>query len=88
MTPTFGLIVDPVIDFICCLIGFAEVQAPALTLEVGFVGSYKGLFHGEALLGEHGVGNQYNVLVGLGCQGLVQLLQHLVWSCADQVDSE
>lgn len=85
MPPTFGLIVDPFIDFICGPTGVAEVQAPALTLEVGFVGGYKGRLHGEALLAEHAVGNQHKVLVGFSCQGLVQLLQHLVGACADQV---
>lgn len=56
-TPTFGLIVDPFIDFICCHIGVAKVQALALALEVGLVGGYKSLLHGEALLAEHGIGN-------------------------------
>ena len=55
--PTFGLIVDPFVDFICCHIGVAKVQALALTLEVGLVGGYESLLHGEALLAEHGVGN-------------------------------
>lgn len=75
---TFSLIVDPGIDGVCCSLRVAEVQAPALTLEVGSVGGDKGLLHGEALLAEHGVGNGYNVLVGLGRQGLVKLPQHLV----------
>lgn len=87
MTPTIGLIVDPFIDFICCLLLVAEVQAPALALEVGFVGSYKGLLHGEVLAGEHGVGDQHGAPVGLCRQGLVQLLQHLVRPCADEVNS-
>lgn len=68
--------------------GVAEVQAPALTLEVGFVGGYEGLLHGEALLAEHGVGNQHKVLVGLSRQGLVQPLQHIVWAWANQVNFE
>lgn len=84
MTPTFGLIVDPLVDFCRSLLGCTEVQVPALTLEVGFVGSDKGLLHGEALLSEHAVCNQHNVLVGPGRQGLVQLLQHLVWPCAQR----
>lgn len=86
-TPTFGLIVDPLVDFICCSRGVSEVQAPALTLEVGLVGGYEGLLHGEALLGEHGVSNQHRVLVGPSRQGLVQLLEHLVRPCANQVNS-
>lgn len=65
----------------------SEVQAPALTLEVGLVGGYEGLLHGEALHGEHGVSNQHRVLVGLSRQGLVQLLKHLVRPCTDQVNS-
>lgn len=65
----------------------SEVQAPALTLEVGLVGGYEGLLHGEALHGEHGVSNQHRVLVGLSRQGLVQLLEHLVRPCTDQVNS-
>lgn len=71
---TFGLVVDPFIDFICCPLWVTKVQAHALTLVVGFVGGYKGLLHGETLFAEHGIGNHHNVLVGLGCQGLVQLL--------------
>lgn len=67
MTLTFSLVVDPFIDRICCRRGVAEVQAPALKLEVGFVGGYKGLLHGKAHLAEHGIGNQHNVLIGLGC---------------------
>lgn len=86
-SPTFGLVADPLIDFICCLLGVSEVQTPALTLEVGFVGGYKGLLHGEALLSEHGVGDQHGVLIGLSCQGLVKLLKHLVRPCANQVNS-
>lgn len=85
MNPTFSLIVDPFIDFSCRLTGVAEVQVPALTLEVGLVRGHKGLLHGEAVSGEHCVGNQHNILVGFGRQGLVQLSQHLVWSCADRV---
>lgn len=82
MTPTSGLVVDPLVDFSCSLLGRTEVQVPALALEVSFVGSDKGLLHGEALVSEHAVCNQHNVLVGPGRQGLVQLLQHLVWPCA------
>lgn len=87
LLPTFGLIADPLIDFICCFLGVCEVQTPALTLEVGFVGGYKGLLHGEALLSEHGIGDQHRVLIGLGRQGLVKLLKHFVRPCANQVNS-
>lgn len=80
--PTFGLIVDPFIDFISCLLGVREVQASGLTFEVLFVLDHKARLHGEALLGEQAVGDQDGVLVGLGHQGLVQLLQHLVRTCA------
>lgn len=83
--PTFGLVADPLVDFICCFLRLSEVQTPALTLEVGFVGGYKGLLHGEALLSEHGVGDQHGVLIGLRRQGLVKLLQHFVRPCANQV---
>lgn len=83
MTPTFGLVADPFVDLIRSLMGPTEVQSPALAVEVGFVGGNKGRLHGEALVSEHAVGNQHNVLVGLGRQGLVQLPQHLVRSCAD-----
>lgn len=83
MTPTFGLVADPFVDLIRSLLGPTEVQSLALTVEVGFVGGNKGLLHGEALVSEHAVGNQHNVLVGLGGQGLVQLPQHLVRSCPD-----
>lgn len=86
MSPTIGLIIDPFIDFICCLLLVAEVQVPALTLEVGFVGGHKGLLHGEALAGEDGVGNQHSAPVGLCCQGFVQLPQQLVRPCADEVN--
>ena len=60
---TFGFIVDPGVDFICCPLCVSEIEAPALTLEIGFVGGYKGLLHGEALLRKHGVGDGNNVLV-------------------------
>lgn len=86
-TPTFGLIADPLIDFIRCFLGVSEVQTPALTMEVGFVGGYKGPLHGEALLSEHGIGDQHGVLIGLCRQGLVKLLKHLVRPCANQVNS-
>ena len=72
MTPTFGLIVDPLIDFIGSPLAVAEVQAPALTLEVALVGGDKGLLHGETLLAENAIGDQHSILVGLCCQGLVQ----------------
>lgn len=67
--------------------GVAEVQGPALTLKVGFVGTHEGLLHGETPLAEQGVGNQHDVLIGLGSQGFVQLLQHFVRPCPDQVNS-
>ena len=86
-TPTLGLIANPLVDFICCFLGVSEVQTPALTLEVGFVGGHKGLLHGEALLCEHGVGDEHGVLIGLSRQGLVKLLEHLVRPCANQVNS-
>lgn len=85
--PTFGLIADPLIDFTCCFRRVSEVQAPALTLEVGFVGGYKALLHGEAVLGEQGVGDQHRVLVGLSRQGLVKLPEHPVRPCANPVNS-
>lgn len=86
-TPTFGLIADPLVDFIRCFLGVSEVQVPALTLEVGFVGGHEGLLHGEALLAEQGVGDQHRVLIGLARQGLVKLLQHLVRPCENQAHS-
>lgn len=85
---TFGLIVDPFIDFICCCLRVAEVQSPALTLEVLFVGGHKSLLHGEILLAEHSICNQHDVLVGFARQVLMQLLQHLVRTCADQENFE
>lgn len=63
MTPTFGLIADPMIDIISCCSGVAEVQAPALTLEVCFIGGHKGLLHWETVVAEHGVSNLHKVLV-------------------------
>lgn len=86
MTPTFGPIADPLIDFISCTLGVAEVQASGLTFEVFFVLAYKCRLHGEALLTEQAVGNQQSILVGLSCQGLVQFPQHLVRTCADQIN--
>lgn len=86
-TPTFGLIADPLVDFTRCFLGVSEVQVPALTLEVGFVGGHEGLLHGEALLAEQGVGDQHRVLIGLARQGLVKLLQHLVRPCENQAHS-
>lgn len=80
--PTFGLVADPLVDLICSFLGPAEVQSSALAVEVGFVGGNKGLLHGETLVREHAVGDQHNVLIGLSRQGLVQLPQHLVRSCA------
>lgn len=76
--PTFGLVVDPVVDLTRCILRVVEVQAPELTLEVGFVSGHKGLLHGEALLAENAIGNEHSILIGPSHQRLVQLLQHLV----------
>lgn len=57
MTPTFGPIADPFIDFISCLLRVAEVQASGLTLEVFLVLLHKARLYIEALLTEQAVGN-------------------------------
>lgn len=79
---TFGLVFDPGIDLIRGCTGVAEVQVPALTLKVGFVGRHERLLHGETFLAEHGVGDQHRVQVRFGREGFVQLPQHLIRPCA------
>lgn len=75
---TLCAVLDPLIDEICRLLWVVVVKGMAFTQEIVLIGSQEIGVNIEAFLWKECIGDGYEVGVGLGCQGLILLPQHLI----------